>query len=198
MTSKYNERYTLFVSKKSDIQQAAEHIFYRRGFHGVGVDEVIDEAGVSPRTLYRHFASKDDLVAEVLEARGRRYVDALAQCVPEKGSGDLAPLFKALENWLAGDAARGCMFFNALAEYESCSPAIEAVVRDHKRQVRGAVNRYLRAALGRRPGRLTDEIVLLIEGATAQSTISSTTTAVGRARHAAECLVDAARREKDT
>lgn len=184
------------MSKKDDIQRAAERIFYRRGFHGVGIDTVIEEAGVSPRTLYKHFASKDDLAAAVLRTRGRRYVELLQGCAAKEESGDVAPLFRALKRWLAADAARGCMFFNALAEYKARHPGIEAVVRDHKAEVRGIVNRYLRVALGRNPGPLTDDVLLLIEGATAQSTIFDTETVVARARRAAQRLVDASRRGK--
>lgn len=178
------------MGKKDDIQQAAERVFYRQGFHGVGIDTIIEEAGVSPRTLYKHFASKDDLAAEVLQIRGRRYVELLQRCAAKEGSGDVAPLFRALKHWLAADAARGCMFFNALAEYKSRHPRIEAVIRDHKAEVRSTVNRYLRAVLGNDPGQLTDHILLLIEGATSQSTISDIETVVARARRAAQRLVD--------
>lgn len=181
------------MSKKDDIQQAAERVFYRQGFHGVGIDAVIEEAGVSPRTLYRHFASKDELAAAVLRLRGRRYVELLQRCAAKEESGDVAPLFRALKRWLTADAARGCMFFNALAEYKSRNAGIEAVIRDHKAEVRRTVNRYLRIVLGSNPGRLTDHIVLLIEGATSQSTISDTETVVDEARRAAQRLVDASR-----
>ena len=60
-------------SARERILETADDLFYREGIHAVGIDTIIDKSGVAKMSLYRSFASKDDLVAAYLESRGQRY-----------------------------------------------------------------------------------------------------------------------------
>src|SRR5258708_33123999 len=60
-------------SARERILETADDLFYREGIHAVGIDTIIEKSGVAKMSLYRNFASKDDLVAAYLEARSQRY-----------------------------------------------------------------------------------------------------------------------------
>jgi AcrR family transcriptional regulator len=102
------------------ILESAYELFSRRGIRGVGIDEVIEGAAVAKATLYRHFASKDDLVIAFLERREqvwtRGRVEAGARergATPEE---QLLAIFDVFDDWFREEAFDGCSFINVLLE----------------------------------------------------------------------------------
>ena len=97
---------------------AAAGLFYSHGIGAVGVDLVSKAAGVSKRTLYREFGSKDRLIAESLDASG----DAIVALYIRPEDGDAPPrqqilaVFGRLSDWMASDTFRGCPFINTATE----------------------------------------------------------------------------------
>src|ERR1700693_4857565 len=85
------------------ILEAAYELFSRRGIRDVGVDEVIERAGVAKATLYRHFPSKDDLVLAFLELRERRWTRELVEAGARQRSDDpekqLLAIFDVFDEW---------------------------------------------------------------------------------------------------
>jgi AcrR family transcriptional regulator len=99
------------TAMRDRILEAADQLFYGQGIRSTGVDEIAAEADVSKRTLYNHFASKDDLVVAYLQRRLR----------PIRASGQppvdqILGLFSLLEHTFRSPAFRGCPFVNAVAE----------------------------------------------------------------------------------
>ena len=95
------------------ILDAADRLFYAHGIQSIGVDAVVLEAGISKRTLYKHFGSREQLVAAYLERRGARQPE-----MPKPGDElhEILGVFKRFERWFASDEFRGCPFSNAIAE----------------------------------------------------------------------------------
>ena len=139
---------------------AAERLFDREGFRGTGVDRIVDAANVSTRTLYKHLGSKDRLAVAVLEARHARFLAALE-------GDDVAGLFRALDVWMAGEGARGCLFLRALGEYAAHEEAVRAAVRAHKAAMLGEIERRVAHELGRPDADLAARVLVLFEGAVA-------------------------------
>src|SRR5260370_37532796 len=107
---------------------AAADLFYRQGIGAVGVDLVSKAAGVSKRTLYQQFGSKDQLVAQSLEAHG---IAILGMYLPAAGD-DLPPreqilvVFDGLRRSTASHAVRGCPVVNSrTALADPCQPAVK-------------------------------------------------------------------------
>lgn len=149
----------------------AVRIFEAEGFRGIGIDRVIAPSGVSTRTLYKHFGSRDGLVLAVLEARHSAFMDLL-----EGDDGDADPvaiLFDTLRDWMDANGSRGCMLLRARSEYASASEAIVSLVHQQKDAFRTEVARRVRIALGGDDAQLTTQIWLLFEGATAAASVSS-------------------------
>src|SRR6266536_5784865 len=153
------------------ILDAAYELFYRKGFGRVGVDEVAAFAGVTKRTLYYHFKSKDELLAAVLElhhelalARVRKYADRYSGSADEM----LTVLFAELARWSAKPGWTGAGFTRLAMELADLPghPA-RAVAKRHKAALEAWWTNLLAEAGVASPGERAREVALLIEGATA-------------------------------
>ncbi|MGA7259315.1 MAG: helix-turn-helix domain-containing protein [Stellaceae bacterium] len=156
------------------ILAAARELFYRRGIHAVGVDAIAEAAGTNKMTLYRHFASKDVLIAACLSELTQEFDaawDALAAAHAGDPEGQLLAWLRHVSDFKENEAERGCAFANAAVELPDADHPARRVIREYKTAVRERLIRLCRDAELADPERLADEVFLLCEGAciTAQS-----------------------------
>ncbi|MGW5723700.1 TetR/AcrR family transcriptional regulator [Amycolatopsis sp. NPDC003865] len=175
---------------RAKVLEAASTLFYRDGIHAVGVDTVAAEAGVTKAALYGNFGSKTRLVVAYLRERDRRWqeeIDRITQAHAGARARVLA-VFDAYETWLARDGYRGCAFLNATSEFPDPDDPVREVVRHHKTALHG----FLRAQLDRAgradAGRLADELMLLLEGATVTAVVARDAQPFRTAKRLAETL----------
>jgi AcrR family transcriptional regulator len=124
------------------ILTAAYELFNRRGIRAVGTDEVIERASVARATLYRHFATKDDLVLAVLQRREELWTHGLIE-EQSRQRGDtpeeqLLAIFDVMHDWFQlRDGYEGCSFINVLLELGADHPAGRACIAhiDHVRDI---------------------------------------------------------------
>jgi AcrR family transcriptional regulator len=124
------------------ILTSAYELFSRRGIRAVGTDEVIERAGVARATLYRHFATKDQLVLAVLRRREEVWTHGLIEeqsrergATPEE---QLLAIFDVMHDWFQlRDGYEGCSFINVLLELGADHPAGQACIThiDHVRDI---------------------------------------------------------------
>jgi AcrR family transcriptional regulator len=149
------------------ILMAARELFYQQGIHPVGVETIAEAALTNKMTLYRHFKSKDELIAEYcgqLAAEGDAVwarIDAAHPGDPEKR---LAAWVNHVEDVLTGRLERGCALANAAVELQPHHPA-RAVIEAYKARKREHLVKLFKAAHYRKPETLADEVFLLFEGA---------------------------------
>src|SRR5689334_11210759 len=108
------------------ILETADRLFYDEGIHAVGIQRIIAEASVTRVTLYRHFPSKDDLIAAYLERRAawdHEQVDGVIAAYADDPRGALTELAAVLTRDDFGGVSRGCPFINASAEFTSTHPS---------------------------------------------------------------------------
>jgi AcrR family transcriptional regulator len=129
-------------SARERILSAAYELFSRRGIRAVGTDEVIERAGVARATLYRHFATKDDLVLAVLQRREELWTHGLIEAQSEQRGNTpeerLLAIFDVMHDWFQlRDGYEGCSFINVLLELGADHPAGRASVThiDHVRDI---------------------------------------------------------------
>ena len=150
------------------ILAVARELFYRRGIHAVGVDAIAEAAGTNKMTLYRHFASKDELVAACLREQARE-IDAEWQAIAAEHLGDpkgqLLAWLQHIGEWLVREAGRGCALANAAVELPDQDHPARRVVREHKSAVRQRLAELCRNAGLNDPEALANEVFLLCEGA---------------------------------
>lgn len=177
------------------VLETATRLFHREGIRAVGVDRIAAEANVSKMTLYRHFPTKDDLVAAVLVARDRpaREVLASASEYAEGGPRErlLAP-FALLRPWFASRGFRGCPFMNARLELADPGHPASVVAREHKAATRDHFRDRAVEAGAADPEALADQLALLFDGAIVQAQLRDPGTVADAAQAAATLLVDAA------
>jgi AcrR family transcriptional regulator len=149
------------------IRASARELFYRDGIRAVGVDEVVGRAGVTKPSLYRSFASKDELAAAYLRDYDHDFWERF-----EKPSGksyaDARDHVLAYIRELSGRAVikgyRGCGLSNAAVEYPSCDNPARRVAEAHKKAFRKRLRELATAMGARQPAVLGDALLLLIEG----------------------------------
>ncbi|GHJ59731.1 TetR family transcriptional regulator [Nocardioides sp. OK12] len=173
------------------ILDAAEELFYEHGITAVGVDLVAERSGVTKRTLYDRFGSKQQLVAAYLLERDRRWralVEQLHRDAPTPVARVLAP-FDALEAWLDG-AARGCAFVNALAELPDDDHPGRRVVLAEKQWLLELFSGSLRAGGFAEADSLALQLMCLHEGVLSLRGTAPGVDAVAAARSAATRLLE--------
>jgi AcrR family transcriptional regulator len=169
------------------ILETADRLFYGQGIRAVGVDAIADEIGISKRTLYNYFPSKDELIVAYLSRR--------LQPAPPS---DLPPLqqilgnFDRLERTFASGVFRGCPFVNAVAELKEPAHAANKIAFAFKEQ-RRTWFRDLLVRLGVDDAEtLALQLQLLVDGAIAAALVRGDPKVAGTARQAACVLLAAA------
>ena len=184
-------------SARDRILTAASILFAENGVARTGVDPLIEAAGVAKATFYRHFPSKDDLVAAWLRAPGTRWLDRVRRDAEARATSpdELMPeLFAALARWLEDEDFAPSPFFNATMTAIDSPEPVARGIREYNEEVRT----YLAAVIGAtghpRPDIAAHEVHLLIAGAIAMGVASRSSAHVLAARDAALTLVKADRR----
>ena len=178
------------MDKRTEMIAGAVRIFDAEGFRGIGIDRLIAPSGVSTRTLYKHFGSRDGLVIAVLEARHRAFMDLLE--VDGENADPGGALVDALGSLIQTHPARGCMLLRARSEYASACEAIVSLVHQQKQEFRAEIARRVHVALGKDDAQLTTQVWLLFEGATAAASVVNASV-IDEARDAALALLAHAR-----
>lgn len=150
------------------ILETAYELFSRCGVRGVGVDEIVERAGVAKATLYRHFPTKDELVLAFLELREQRYTHDLIEAgsgrIASTPEGRLLAIFDVLSEWFRSEDFEACSFINVLLELGREHPAGAASIR-HLENVRVYLERLAREAGLREPRSFACGWHILMKGA---------------------------------
>jgi AcrR family transcriptional regulator len=174
------------------ILDSAYELFSRRAIRDVGIDEVIERAGVAKATLYRHFPSKDDLVVAFLERREERWTVAWVEeearrrgTTPEE---QLLAIFELFDEWFHRDDFEACSFINVLLEMGPAHPVGQASVR-HLASIRSVVGGLAEEAALRDPDSFARSFHILMKGSIVSAT-EGDAEAAQRARSMAASLIE--------
>jgi AcrR family transcriptional regulator len=150
------------------IVAVASDLFYRQGIRAVGVETIAEAAGTNKMTLYRHFESKDALVAEYLRrlaATADGLWDELEAAYPREPRKQLLAWFKTVSEQSKDPGTRGCALANAAVELPEKHHPARCVIERHKQGQRDRLVKLCRAAGAVKPDLLADQLFLLLEGA---------------------------------
>jgi AcrR family transcriptional regulator len=175
---------TIKPTMKERILETADRLFYLKGIRAIGVDTIAAEIGISKRTLYNHFPSKDALISAYLE---RRFV--------QPRPSDKSPVeqilgtFDSLERRFSAKDFRGCPFVNAVAEVGPESKSVRRIAVAFK-ESRRLWFRDLLMQLGvSNAEALATQLVLLVDGSIAQDLVRDDPAMARAAKEAARVLL---------
>jgi len=183
-------------SVRERILATASDLFYRRGVHAVGVDLIIEQSAVAKASLYRHFRTKDDLVAAFL-AREDSDFWSTWDAVAAEHAGDPDAELTAHLSWIGSRVGRpgyrGCPQINVAAEFSDAEHPARIVATAHKEELRDRLTRLAQALEVRGPEQLGAQLTVLINGAFVSATVVPHLEAAPLLRSMAAALITAAR-----
>ena len=171
-------------SMKERILETADRLFYQRGIRAIGVDTIAAEVGISKRTLYNHFPSKDELIATYLERRFRQ-----APPSDKPPAEQILGTFDRLERGFASKAFRGCPFVNAVAELGAEDRSVKKTATAFKESRRIWFRDLLRQLDVADPEGLATQLTLLVDGSIAQDLVRDDPSMARAAKEAARVLL---------
>jgi AcrR family transcriptional regulator len=175
------------------LMHSAYELFSRDGFHGVGLDRVLDEVGVSKQTFYNHFESKEDLMLAVLHHRSRYEIDTMQQALRQHGGLDpaarLYALWDVLDEWFNRDEFRGCIFLTAAVEFPSVTEPAHQAASVHCHALQDMLSELATLAGARAPQTLAENLMVLMNGALVVRHVMGSPNAAFISRRNAEMLL---------
>jgi AcrR family transcriptional regulator len=146
---------------KDQIVETASRLFYEQGYNATGINQIIEEAGVAKASLYQHFPSKEDLLAEYLSIEAARTMDSLNKEVARYSTVQekVMAIFDNLGRIIRKSEFQGCQFLNIVSELPANNKRIRALIQKQKNDVRQLFKSILKKQ------ELADEFYLLFEAA---------------------------------
>jgi AcrR family transcriptional regulator len=169
------------------ILETADRLFYGQGIRAIGVDTIAAEIGISKRTLYNHFPSKDALIAAYLS---RRFTPLELSDAPP--ASQILERFERLQRLISGQGFRGCPFVNAVAELGESSPPVNEIAIAFKEQQRAWFRDLLTRTGATDPDGLATQLAILVDGAIATALVRGEPALARAAKAAAVALLGVA------
>ena len=184
---------TRTASARDRLLAAADELFYAEGVHSVGIDRVIERAGVAKASLYNAFGSKDELVKAYLIKRRQARQERITRGIERYDTPreKLLAVFDVVGEAIAEPTYRGCAFMNASAESRR-GGSVEEVCDATRAWVRGLFRDLAAAAGASDPDDVAAQCVVLYDGAAVGAQMDRSRSSALVARAMAETLLDAA------
>ena len=182
------------LSARDKLLDAANKLFYAHGISAVGIDRVIEEAGVAKMSLYNNFDSKDALVAAWLERKHAEWMLWLRSFVEKKPPASRpAAVFDALDEWFHTDEFRGCAFINVAAEVKDPRSKAFQISAAHTVDLNASIRRWIAEAKPKLSSAALDlaaqEITMLAAGAILWAALHGPDHVAARAKDSAARLL---------
>jgi AcrR family transcriptional regulator len=148
--------------------EAAYELFSRRGIQAVGIDAIIERSGVARQTMYRHFASKQDLVLAFLDRRDELWTRSWLQGEVEQRSADpreqLLAIFDVFDAWFRTPEFEGCSFINVMLEHPESGHVLHVEACAYLKRIRDFLTELAGRAGIREPESFAREWHILMKG----------------------------------
>ena len=186
-------------SKRDELVQEALKVFYQNGFAATGMDLLVKKTGISKTSMYKHFRTKDDLILAVLRLRDEQLRNWFFRRVEELATRPIEQvlaIFEVLDEWFEQPEFQGCMFIKASSEFQCTDDPIYSQCTEHKKLMHSSILKYVlaletdgEAIPSDVAEKLTEQFMLLMEGATVLKHMGVSNSAAQDAKLAAVSLL---------
>ena len=182
------------MNTRERLTQAAVDRFYRDGFRNVGIDQILDDVGISKTAFYKHFTSKEELMIAALEMQNEWVQSTFREMVRNRGGGgavdQLRALFDVVEQIIGQDGFHGCIFVNAAIEFPLAHTPVHQLSARNKQAIYDIVYEIAERSAAADPKRLTEELCLLIDAVYVGRVVTQSQSVIETARRLAERVIE--------
>lgn len=175
---------------------AGLHLFYQRGFHATGLDQVLTQVGTTKTTFYKYFESKEDLALACIKRRDERWRARLPQLLRERAGPDpidqLREVWGVWRDWFSDIAFNGCLFIHACSEFPDPRDPCHVAARANVDALRGIVRGLAEEGGLDDPAGFAHQFGLLMQGAIIYEVIDREGNAAQTAARIGELLIERA------
>lgn len=177
---------------REKILKTAEHLIYQNGIHAMGMDLLVKTSGVARKSIYRHFANKEDVASAALSERDERWMQWF-RTESDKGETPqdrILNMFTVLKSWFESEGFRGCAFINTAGEVGNPEDPVRQIAKLHKQKLLD-YTLELSGQLGvEQPAVLARQLLILLEGAITMSYVMGDWSAADNAREMAKLILE--------
>jgi AcrR family transcriptional regulator len=178
---------------RSRLTEAAIARFYRDGFRNVGLDQILDDVGISKTAFYKHFQSKDELMLAALESQNAWLQQTFRQMIRDAGgraaADQLRALFDVVEQITGQDGYHGCIFINASMEFPLPHDPAHRAAQANKAAIEEIVFELAERAGAAEPAALASELCMVMDGAYVGKQVTGDASTIQTARALADRVI---------
>ncbi|MCQ2993765.1 MULTISPECIES: TetR/AcrR family transcriptional regulator [Pseudomonas] len=186
-----NKTSTTAVQDK--ILQTAEQLIYTNGIHAMGMDLLVRTSGVARKSIYRYYATKEDVAVNALSARDVRWMHWFRTETDKATSPEarILEMFTVLKGWFESEGFRGCAFINTAGEIGDAEDPIRQLAKAHKQKLFDYALELCQQLNIEQPDVLAKQLLILIDGAITLALVMGDHNAADSARDMAQLLLNA-------
>jgi AcrR family transcriptional regulator len=179
---------------RDKILKTAEELIYQNGIHAMGMDLLVKTSGVARKSIYRHFANKEDVASAALTERDERWMQWF-RTESDKGKTPqerILNMFTVLKSWFESDGFRGCAFINTAGEVGDPEDPVRQIARMHKQKLLDYALELAEQLNVEHPDDLARQLLILLEGAITMSYVMGDGSAADNAQDIAKLMLERA------
>ena len=177
---------------REKILKTAEQLIYQNGIHATGMDLLVKTSGVARKSIYRHFANKEDVAAAALNERDERWMHWF-RTESDKGETPeerILNMFSVLKSWFESEGFRGCAFINTAGEVGNPDDPVRQIAKVHKQKLLDYALELTGQLNTEHPEVLARQLLILMEGAITTSYVMGDWSAADNAKEVAKILLE--------
>jgi len=179
---------------REKILATAEQLIYQNGIHAMGMDLLVKSSGVARKSIYRHFANKEDVASAALNERDERWMQWF-RTESDKGETPqerILNMFTVLKSWFESEGFRGCAFINIAGEVGDPDDPVRQIAKMHKQKLLDYALELCGQLNTERSDALARQLLVLVEGAITTTYVMGDRNAADDARDVAKILLERA------
>ena len=185
---------TTTTDTRDKILATAEQLIYQHGIHATGMDLLVKTSGVSRKSIYRYFATKDEVAAAALNARDVRWMAWFSSesDKAETPQARILKMFDVLTGWFESEGFRGCAFINTAGETGDAEDPIRLIAKLHKQKLLDYTLSLCEQLPIEHPETLARQLLILMDGAITLARVMGDFSAADSAKDIAQLLLERA------